>query len=323
MANTITSNVTITFDGLLCLDLDRERRFCKIDVHTKAKDHILKLTVKDHNGITKIKKLLSQEALIGIKNIHLFVAMENGAPLPESVSDSGSFDKILDLASEHFYGIKYPVKKEENFYGCSIWLQNGKIGAGQVDKCFRVAKIDEKDKFFESLKYDWECKQEWEGFKRGVQSTDPEKMKEHPSTFARDVIAEITLEPGQSLKMRNMGTLDDILEGKVVSGSNYDIKIEYADAFFPAGLFDCPGFAHHSEALDLPKNKPIYGIFRPAKFKDEAGTQFNTITEPALCECCRNDGTTSSNLLETFQKLPEAAVQPEALLAKSANKMKK
>lgn len=289
MPNTNTSNVTIIFDGLLYLELDRKLKLCKIDVHTKAENHMMKITIKNNTGQIVLKKLLSREALIGMKNIPLYVAKENGDPLEHSVTDSGSFNKILNLASEQFYGVKHPV--DNDYYKCSIWLQNGRIGAGLEDNCFRVTKKDINDNFFESLKYDWECRQEWEGFKRGVQSTDPEKMKEQPDTFARDVIAEITLEDGQSLTMKDMDTGNDIFEGRVVFGSDYDITIEYADAFLPAGLFDCPGFAHHSEALILPEGLPIYGIFRPAKFKDESGgAKLNTITEPALCECCRNDG---------------------------------
>ncbi|MFN0112855.1 MAG: hypothetical protein ACKVZH_28680 [Blastocatellia bacterium] len=322
MANTNTPNVTITFDGLLSFDLDRRRKLCKIDIHTKAESHLMKILVKDNTGKTVIKKLLCQTELIKITNIRLYVAQRNGAPLEYSVSDSGSFDKILDLASVYFYDTKYPVNGD--FYECSIWLQNGKIGAGQEESCFRVAQKDKDDKFFDSLKYDWQCRQEWEGFKRGVQSTDPEKMKEHPYPFARDVIAEITLEVGQLLKLVYIDNDNevDIFEGKVAFGSDYDITIEYADAFLPAGLFDCQGFAHHSEALEFPEGekKPIYGIFRPAKFIDEADARLNTITNPALCECVRNDGPTSTDLAEKLEKLPQfpSTVQPEKmkLLAK-------
>lgn len=317
MANINASNVNITFDGLLCFDLDRDRKLCKIEVHTKAEGHIMKIIVKPDGG-QAIRKVLSQEKLKELSPLHLFVSDIEGNPLSPSVSDSGSFDKILDLASEHFYKRKRAVKSE--IYECDIWLQNGRIGAGELDTCHRV-----KQGLFQNLKFDWECRQEWEGFKRGVQTVDPEAIKDFPSTFARDVAVTITLAAGQSLHLvslnKKLKPEDRVVFGPLATGSNYDISIEYADAILPTGLFDCIGFAHHCEALE-PAPDPIFGIFKPSKFKDE-DNQLNPITFTGCCECCRNDGSSSTNLLEEFQELVPLAAQPEILSSKSSNKAKK
>lgn len=303
MANINGSNVNITFDGLLCFDLDREHKLCKIEVHTAAESHIMKITVKPENGqITR--KTLSQEKLKELNNLYFFVSDEEGIPLPPSVENKGSFDKILNLASEYFYKSKREVRK--GMYGCSIWLQDGTIDAGDLDTCHRV-----KEALFSNLKFEWECKQEWEGFKRGAQAVDREAIKDFSSTFARNVTSTITLQTGQSLQMKSLKTNEMIL-GPLAAGLNYEITIEYADVFPPTGLFDCKGFAYHCEALDLdPAEDIIYGIFKPSRFKDEADTQLSTATESGCCECCRNDGPSSGNLIDEFQQLVSVAARPE------------
>lgn len=308
MADATGSNVTINFDGLLSFALDRENKLCKIAIHTATEDHIMKIIVKPENG-QSIRKVLSPDKLKELKSLHLFISDKEGNQLPPSASDGGSFDRILDLASGHFYKRKRAV--QDGKYDCAIWLQNGAVSAGDLDTCSRV-----KQAIFQNLKFEWECKQEWEGFKRGVQTIDPEAIIDFPLTFARNATATIALGAGQSLQMTSPKSKDPIF-GPLFSGSNYDIKIEYSDAIPPTGLFDCGGFAHHCEAL-VPADDPIFGIFRPAKFKDEDNALLSTVTEPGCCEICRNGS--SGDLRDEFQQSWGNGAQPASIKSKSKTK---
>lgn len=287
------SNVTINFDGLFRFGLDRQNKLCKTEVHTAANGHVMKIKVKSG------ERMIAREILCPdrLKDLHpLFIFVGAGAGFPPtspSVTDSGTFDRILDLASELFY--KQMRGTKPRMYECSLWLQNGTIGGGDEDKCHRV-----KQSLFGSLKFVWESRLEFDGFVRGARQVDPEAIKDLPFVFARNVTATIPLNSGQALRMKSGKTGTDLF-APLEFGPAYTIDIEYADIDPPASLVDCPGFAHHSEALDLPAAEPIFGIFKPSRFNDNG---ISVITNPGCCEAARMGP--SANLLDEFTSLQQA-----------------
>lgn len=290
------SFANITFDGLMRFALDRETKLCRIELHTKAKGHIMKIRV-NQGGTLFEREILSQERLLELGAIRIFVQDENG-PIPFSTADQGSYYKILDLGSENFYNSPRPTKPD--CYGCSIWLQNGLIGSGDEEICDRVKK-----ELFGALKFTWQCRNEWDGFKLAAQHLDKDSIKSL-APFARNVKAEVPLAAGQSLCITGPKT-DDVIIGPLIAGPGYDIRIEYVDIDPPDNLADCEGFAHHCEALELGESDSIYGIFRPARYLDEVN-DLNVITDSGCCLGCRNGS--SANLSAEAQEFSVSSAAP-------------
>jgi hypothetical protein len=279
MPNDTIPNVEIHFDGLLRFALDSANKLCRAEVHTAAEAHFMYIKVRSGSQVIA-REMLSAKKLKALHPLLIFVGEGNQHnPIARDVRDSGGFKDILDLASERFYQRSRATKN--GMYDCSIWLQNGEIGGGELDECQRV-----KQPLFAKLKFIWENRLEWEAFQRGAVQIDPEAIVGLNSQFARNVTARLTLSSGQALCMKS-GKTGEHLFPPLSFGRNYVIDIKYADVERPNDLADCQGFAHHSEALELGVNEPIFGIFRPT-FKDT--TSFRTITEPGCCECARMGG---------------------------------
>lgn len=298
MSETTESIVSINFDGLLRFAIDDFNKLCRAEVHTDAKEHFMYIKARSENQVIA-REMLSTNKLKALHPLLIFVGEgDQFNPIERDATDSGSFKDILNLASERFYQRSRATKK--GMYDCSVWLQNGKIGAGARDGCKRV-----KRPLFPKLKFVWESELEWEAFQSGALQIDPEAIVNLGSQFARNVTARLTLSRGQALCMKSGATDEDIFP-PLKFGSNYEIRIKYADVEPPKDLADCQGFAHHSEALELEANEPIFGIFRPT-FKDD--TSFGTITEPGCCECGRmDDPDRPANLLDQFQSQVRTAL---------------
>ena len=288
MPEATNSKVEIRFDGLLRFAIDTDNGLCRAEVHTAAEAHVMHIKACTGDQVIA-RKVLSAKQLKELRSLFIFVGKGDPLnPINPDAKDSGTFNDILDLASDRFYGRKRDTKKD--MYDCSIWLQNGEIGAGDLDGCKRV-----KDPLFPELKFVWESELEWEGFQRGVRQLDREAIVDMGLQFARNVTARVTLNSGQSLGMMS-GATGEPLFPPLTFGKNYVIDIKYADVEPPNDLADCQGFAHHSQALDLAANEPIFGIFRPS-FKSDSS--ISPITEPGCCECGRMGG--PDNLLGQFQ----------------------
>lgn len=284
------SKVTITFDGLLLFSL--KNKLCEIKVNTAAKAHVMKITVE--SGGRMIDKEILCAGMLKLQHpLDLFIDSGSGKPpVTPSVADNGKFNKILNLADQAFYKRPRPIKP--NTYDCSINLHDGVIGAGVTDtgKCKRV-----KNKIFPALKFLWETEDEFNGFERGVKALDSEAIIELPASaanFARDVVAEITLAAGQSLRLLSAKTNVDIVK-PLTFGADYDVRIDYADVDLPDSLTACQGFAHHCEALMLDEGEPVFGLFMPSFRKsneeghEEESGGILTLTRPGCCECGRMD----------------------------------
>ena len=290
MPDATNNNVEIRFDGLLRFAIDSDNHLCRAEVHTAAEAHFMYIKARSGNEVIA-REMLSTKKLKALHPLRIFVGEgDQFNPIERDATDSGSFKDILNLASERFYQRSRATKK--GMYDCSVWLQNGKIGAGDLDDCQRV-----KQPLFAKLKFVWESDLVWEAFQSGALQIDPEAIIDLGSQFARNVTARLTINSGQSLCMMS-GATGEHLFPPLTFGRNYVINIKYADVDPPNDLADCQGFAHHSEALELEPNEPIFGIFRPT-FKDT--TSFGTITEPGCCECGRMDGPGPANLLDQFQ----------------------
>jgi hypothetical protein len=285
----VTNNkVEIRFDGLLRFAIDSGSNICQAEVHTAAEAHVMHIKVCTGDQVIA-RHVFSAKQLKELRSFVIFVGKGNPLkPINPDAKDSGNFNEILDLASDRFYGRKCDTKK--GMYDCSIWLRNGEIGAGDLDDCKRV-----KAPLFPELKFVWETELEWEGFQRGARQMDREAIVDMGLQFARNVTARLTLNSGQSLCMTS-GAAAEHLFPPLTFGKNYVIDIKYADVEPPNDLADCQGFAHHSQALELEANEPIFGIFRPS-FK--GATSIKPITEPGCCECARMGET--ANLLDQFQ----------------------
>jgi hypothetical protein len=286
MPDATNPNVEIRFDGLLRFTIDCDNKLCRAEVHTAAEAHFMYIKVRSENQVIA-REMLSTNKLKALHPLLIFVGEgDQFNPIERDARDNGKFKKILDLASERFYQRLRATKK--GMYDCSIWLQNGEIGAGDLDVCQRV-----KQSLFAKLKFVWKSSLEWEAFQSGAQQIDPEAIVKL-TQFARNVTAGLTLNSRQALCMKS-GTTGEYLFPPLKFGRTYEIDIKYADVEPPNDLADCQGFAHHSEALDLGANESIFGIFKPT-FKDAT---VSTITESGCCECGRMGGPV--NLLDQFQ----------------------
>jgi len=290
MEETNESNVSITFDGLLRFAIDDVYHLCRAEVHTAAPGHVMCIKIKVGKQVID-RKIFSAKELKDLQSIHIFIGKgDKLEPADPSAKDNGRFENILDLAGRDFY--QSPRNTKPGMYGCSIWLHNGEVGAGD-ETDFKVCSRVRQD-LFGKLKFVWKNEHEWSGFKDGVQHMDLNAIKDLEE-FARNVSATLSLADGEALCIKN-GKTGELLFDPLKVGQSYEVIIKYADVELPQTLADCKGFAHHSEALILPVSAPIFGIFKPASFKD---SQLEPVTEPGCCDCARMGGPTS--LLKDFQ----------------------
>jgi hypothetical protein len=290
----ISSDVSINFDGLLRFAIDDDHHLCRAEVHTAAPGHVMYIKIeKDEQVIDR--KIFSVNELKALHPIRIFIGIgDELTPATPDAKDSGDFKNILDLAGANVY--KRPRATKAGRYDCSIWLQNGEVGAGdetETKECSRV-----RQDLFEALKFVWSNQQEWLNFKAGAQAVDKEAIVDLTEGFARNVSATVPLVAGQSLCIKS-ATTGAHLFSPLIFGPNYDVTIKYADIELPNTLADCKGFAHHSEALDLSGSDPIFGIFRPASFRDSGF--IGVRTEPGCCDSARMGD--SVNLWNDFQPL--------------------
>lgn len=302
MADATGSNVTITLNGLMCLALDTTNNLAKIDINTAAEGHILKLRLPSPGGQIE-RKVLSQERLKELSPLHIYVS-EGGNPIARNVS--GNLGHVLDLASSDFYKTRRDFRPDR--YGCSIWVTNGNFDSGELEDCYRV-----KANLFSALKFEWECEKEWEGFQLAAKQLDPDAIRKL-ALSARVVKLTIPLLSGQSLSMISKKT-GEIIFGPFVFGPGYDVSFDYVDIDIPSSLADCRGFAHHTESLQLNDDEPIFGIFRPSKFKDQTDSTFSTVTEPGCCELCSNNP--NLDLQVGFQESTNINAQAARSIARS------
>jgi hypothetical protein len=265
------STVTVNFDGLMLFCFDEEKRLCEAKIHTAAEGHRMKIKVQAAGEIIE-EAVIGQEELKTLHPLALFVDGGEGfSSIANSASKGEDYDAILDLEGAHFYQRR--LKMKEGRYESSLYLHQGVIGAGNFfDDCFEV-----KQSLFESLKFEWESREEWEAFKSEALRSDPGSIVKIPEGSARDASATIRLREGQSFRLMSGRTKTDLL-AKLAYGADYQIDIKYNDIHEPRSLADCVGFAHHCEAMELGEGEPIYGLFRPI-FK---GVSANTSTG-----CCR------------------------------------
>lgn len=294
MPNATNHNVEIHFDGLLRFALDRANNLCRAEVHTAAPGHVMYIKIEREEQVID-RKIFSVNELKALHPIHIFTGIgDELAPAIPDAQDSGDFNNILDLAGDDFY--KGPHNTKPGRYDCSIWLQNGIVGAGDETKAKECSRV--RQDLFGALKFFWNNQDEWLNFKAGAQAVDKKAILDLKDGFARNVSAAVSLVDGQSLCIKSAKTGAHLFS-PLIFGPNYSVTLKYADIELPDTLADCKGFAHHSEALDLPNGEPIFGIFKPASFGDSGSIKVRT--EPGCCDSARMGE--DVNLLNDFKSL--------------------
>ena len=140
------------------------------------------------------------------------------------------------------------------------------------------------------LHFKWASEDDWDSFLHAVQLLDSEAIKDlrpEVRSFAREVKINLSLDQGQALCL--VSETNTNIFDPLVSGADYEIRIKYADVDPPLNLDDCQGFAHHSEALELDANEPVFGIFKPSFDENGSGSGTITFSDAGCCEGARMD----------------------------------
>jgi hypothetical protein len=265
MAASQKSIVTVRFDGLLLFCLDERKGECEAKICTAAQDHEMKITVFRSGG----ERYYGPFGLDAIRGFHqISLQVTGGSPNGSAglVKDS-SYDLLLNLAGEDFYGSKAKIK--ETRYEAGFIIKNGKIGAGSLASDCNKVRLDA----FKNVRFHL-SESEWDELIARKRGHDPESVvKLNP--FAKDVIVSIEMDEGQSFKIISEDGKLKIGPLPFKSGENYDVDIKFLDAGPLTCLNDCIGFAHHSEAVK-PDGSVTYAIFRPLRAEETDGA------------CCRS-----------------------------------
>jgi hypothetical protein len=249
------SIVTVRFDGLLLFLLDEQKGECEAKICT-ARDHELKITIFRSGGEQRYGPF-DLEAIRGFHQIKLQVTggSQNGSTL---VKDS-SFDLLLNLAGEDFYGSKAKIK--ENRYEAGLIIKSGKIGAGNLaPDCNRV-----NFETFKDVSY-YLPETEWDKLISQKRDRDPDSAVKL-SPFAKEVIVSIEMEEGQNFNITSEDGKLKVGSLPFKRGENYDVDIKYSDSSPLTMLKECMGFAHHSDAVK-PDGGVTYSIFRPLRAEE-------------------------------------------------------
>lgn len=253
MAN--ESTVTVNLKGLMLFCLDKNNKICEAKIHTADGGHRMEIKAQAAGNVIYESKIGPDE-LKTLESLSLFVDDEKGSSsVANSVTKGEDFDSLIYIDGNHFY--HRPLEMKDGKFGCSIFLHQGVIGAGNYMELLRV-----KPHLFPSLKFEWESQQEWETFKNDAIKDDPDSIVKLPGEVAVDTTTIVPLQKGQSFRLRSGKTNTDLFHS-LPHGANYQIDIKYADAYKPISMAECIGFGHFCEAMVLKEDEPVYGIFRP------------------------------------------------------------
>ncbi len=120
MPNSNPATIELKFDGLLLFCLDEQQGRCEAKICTVADNHELSFQVFKSGG----ERTYGPFKLDAIKNLHpISVLVESGssAPVPPLVKDE-TFDLLLNLAGEDFYGAEAQIKSDR--YESSFFIHS-------------------------------------------------------------------------------------------------------------------------------------------------------------------------------------------------------
>ena len=256
------STVTVRFDGLLLFRLNESKGQCEAKICTAAEGHELMIRVFRSGG-EQLFGPFNLDEIRSFDQIKLQVAGRAKSG-PALVKDS-SYDLLLNLAGDDFYGSKAEIK--DGRYDALFIIKNGKIGAGNLAPACKKVNLDA----FKDVSF-YLSETEWDELVSEKQAQDPGSVA-RLLPFAKDVKLSIDMKEGQNFKMTSKDGKLKVGPLPFKRGENYDVEIRYLDSGPPTRLEDCIGFAHHSEAVK-PDDDVTYSIFRPLSAEE---------TDPGCC----------------------------------------